>query len=63
MELTRHIIFKLFFLLVAIPIFAYGLMYSIESLTKAWKSGSKVKKWWALCLSLLFLAIALGGLN
>ncbi len=63
MELTKHILFRLLFLLVATPIFAIGLMYSIDSLKAAWKSGSKVKKWFALTLSLLFLAIALGGLN
>ena len=59
----KPILWNLLKLIIIIPIFAYGILYSLESLIKAWKSGSKLKKWFALSLTLLFLSIALGGLQ
>jgi len=59
----KHILFRLFTLLIITPIFGYGLLASIEHLIKAWKTNNKVKKWLAITEILLFLAIALGGLR
>ena len=59
----KHILFKLLSLVIITPIFGYGILCSLESLEKAWKSGNKIKKWFAITLTLLFLAIALGGLQ
>ena len=63
MEELRHILFRFAFLIVVVPIFSYGILVSIDSLNKAWKSGSRVKKWFALTTTLLFLAIAFGALK
>ena len=59
----KHILFRLISLLIITPIFGYGILISIESLIKAWKTDNKIKKWFAITTTLLFLAIALGGLK
>lgn len=59
----KHILFKLISLLIITPIFGYGILVSVESLIKAWKTNNRVKKWFAITTTLLFLAIALGGLK
>ena len=59
----KHILFRLFTLLIITPIFGYGILLSVESLIKAWKTNNRVKKWIAITGVLLFLSIALGGLR
>ncbi|MFA6119146.1 MAG: hypothetical protein WCT85_06465 [Parachlamydiales bacterium] len=59
----KHIIIRLVTLLILTPVFGYGVLLSIESLIKAWKSNNRKKKWIAITITLLFLSIALGGLK
>ena len=59
----KPILINLSKLFILIPIFACGVLYSIESLEKAWKSKKRVKKWFSIAITLLFLAIALGALR
>ena len=59
----KHMFFKLISLLILMPILGYGILVSVETLIKAWKTNNKVKKWFAITTTLLFLAIALGGLK
>ena len=59
----QKILVKLITLIIITPIFGYGVLLSIESLIKAWKSNNRIKKWLAITSILLFLAIALGALQ
>ena len=59
----KHILFRFITLLIIAPIFGYGILLSIESLIKAWKTNNRVKKWLAITATLLFLSIALGALK
>jgi len=59
----QHILYKLLSIAVIAPILGYGVLYTVENLEKAWKSGNKVKKWYTITLALVFIAIALGYLQ
>ena len=60
---AKRILLRLLFLIIVTPICAYTLIGCIDDLRAAWASNNKTKKWLSLTLTLLFLAIALGGLR
>lgn len=59
----RHVLWRLSILLLVSPMFAYGILLSIDELEKAWKTGSRKKKWLALTMCLICVGIALGALQ
>ena len=56
---TKHFLFKFLSLIAIAPFFGYGSLLVIENITNAWKTKSKVKKWWALTITVICLGIAL----
>ncbi|MGL4347944.1 MAG: hypothetical protein ACRCSV_00595 [Chlamydiales bacterium] len=60
---ARHVLWRLLILLLVSPMFAYGILLCIEDLEKAWKTGSRKKKWLALTICLITVGIAFGALQ
>lgn len=60
-ELKQMLKHFLIFVVIS-PILAYGLMKFIEYFKKYWYSGSKLKKWYILTVTVLTLCIVIIGL-
>ncbi len=59
----KHVLWRLFILLIVSPIAVYGILLCIDDIEKAWKTGSRKKKWFALTLCLVSLGIVFGALQ
>lgn len=59
----KQILFKLLTLILIAPIIGYGVLFSTESLIKAWKTNNRFKKWLAITGTIVFLAIVFGWLQ
>lgn len=56
----RHVLWRLFMLVLLAPLVAYVILQCIEDLQKAWKTHNKKKKWFALTICLISLGIVFG---
>lgn len=54
---------KLLGVVISAPLFAYGSLFVIDMVQKAWKTNSKRKKWIALSFAFFGLEIFLGLLR